>query len=24
MILENILGAVGDTPVVKLNSFDKE
>ena len=24
MILENILGAVGDTPVVKLNSFDKD
>jgi len=24
MILENILGAIGDTPVVKLNSFDKE
>jgi len=24
MILENILGAVGDTPVVKLNSFDKQ
>ena len=24
MILENILGAIGDTPVIKLNSFDKE